>query len=148
VYDTPRRDRLPATGADLAAALAQVSRTKRQRGQVVVVSDFLDRSGWPDQLRKVALHHAVVAVHVTDPRERELAAVGMVSVVDAETGRRMHVQTNSSALRARYAAAAKERHDRITFAIRRTGADYLHLSTDRDWVLDLVRYLTSRRAGS
>jgi uncharacterized protein (DUF58 family) len=148
VYDTPRRERPPAPGADLAAALAQVSRTKRQRGQVVVVSDFLDRSTWPDQLRKVALHHAVTSVHVSDPRERQLAPVGMLAVVDAETGRRVHVQTSSSALRARYAAAAGERHDRIVASIRRSGSDYLHLSTDRDWVLDLVRHLTSRQAMS
>ena len=145
VYDTPRREERPQPDADLAAALAQVARTKRQRGQVVVASDFLDRSDWAAGLRRLSLHHAVIAVHVTDPRELELAPVGMLAVRDVETGRQLHVQTNSSVLRARYAAAAGARQDGIRAAIARSGARYLHLSTDRDWVLDLAQFLSRRR---
>jgi len=144
VYDTPRRDAAPGATADLAAALMWVHRTKQRRGLVVVASDFLDRSAWTDALRRVALRHRVVAVHVTDPRELQLTAVGMLSVVDVESGRRLHVQTNSARLRARYAEAAKARQDRIGADIRRAGADYLHLSTDRDWVLDLARFVADR----
>jgi uncharacterized protein (DUF58 family) len=145
VYDTPRRDAAPGAGADLAGALEWAHRTQRHRGQVVVASDFLDRSDWAGGLRRLALRHRVVAVHVTDPRELELTPVGVLGVVDVETGRRVHVQTSSPALRARYAAAARARHDAIVASIRHAGADYLHLSTDRDWVLDLARFLTRRR---
>ena len=144
VYDTPRHERRPAPGADLAAALERVAQTKRRRGLVVVASDFLDRSSWPESLRRLALRHQVIAVHVTDPRELRLVPVGMVAVVDTETGRQMHVQTNSARLRARYAEAAQARHDRIADSIRRSGASYLHLSTDRDWVLDLARFVGSK----
>ena len=70
----------------------------------------------------------------------------MLGVVDVETGRHLHVQTNSSRLRERYADAALARHDGIVTAIRRSGADYLHLSTDRDWVLDLANFVTRRAA--
>jgi uncharacterized protein (DUF58 family) len=70
----------------------------------------------------------------------------MLGVVDVESGRRVHVQTNSSRLRARYADAARARHDGIVAAVRKAGADYLHLSTDRDWVLDLARFVTKRAA--
>jgi uncharacterized protein (DUF58 family) len=148
VYDTPRRDTSPSTEADLSAALLWAHRTQRHRGHVVVASDFLDRSDWPAALRRLALRHHVVAVHVTDPRELTLTPVGMLGVVDVETGRRVHVQTNSRQLRQRYAEAAQARHDDIVAAIRRAGASYLHLSTDRDWVLDLARFVSRRPAGS
>jgi uncharacterized protein (DUF58 family) len=144
VYDTPRRDTRPEASADLAAALGWAHRTQHHRGQIVVASDFLDRSNWREPLHRLALRHRVVAVHVTDPRELELAPVGMLGVVDVESGRYLHVQTNSSRLRARYAEAARARHDAIVAAVRRTGADYLHLSTDRDWVLDLAQFVTRR----
>ena len=144
VYDTPRGQQRPDDGADLAAALAWADRTQRHRGQVVVASDFLDRSDWAVGLHRLALRHRVVAVHITDPRELELTPVGMLGVVDVETGRHLHVQTNSRRLRERYAEAARARHDRIVAAVRKSGADYLHLSTDRDWVLDLARFVTSR----
>ena len=145
VYDTPRREARPGAGADLAGALDWAHRTQRHRGQIVVASDFLENSDWATGLRRLALRHRVVAVHVTDPRELRLTPVGILGVVDVETGRRVHVQTNSPTLRARYAEAAQARHDGIVAAIRHAGADYLHLSTDRDWVLDLAKFLTRRR---
>jgi uncharacterized protein (DUF58 family) len=88
----------------------------------------------------------VLAAQVTDRREFELPAVGMLSVVDAETGQRLHVQTNSETLRARYAEAAAARQAQICKSIARAGAAHLELSTDRDWLVDIVRFVGRRRA--
>jgi uncharacterized protein (DUF58 family) len=150
LYDSPRLDAsVPET--DLAAALRQVNRTQRRSGQVVVVSDFLEDSAeeaapaWYQELRRVAVRHQVIAVHVTDPREFEIPAVGMLALVDPETGRKLHVQTNSSALRTRYAAAASERHTRLQRLLQDSGARVLHLSTDRDWLRDTLRFLETDR---
>jgi uncharacterized protein (DUF58 family) len=145
VYDSPRRTEQPDASADLAAALVRAERTQRRRGRIVVVSDFLDNSDWALPLRRLALHHQVIAAHVTDPRELHLPAVGMLAVVDVETGKHLHVQTNSAALRQRYEAAAMARHQRIRQSILDAGAEYLHLSTDRDWLLDVVRFVGHRR---
>ena len=114
LYDTPRRETPPPESADLAAALVQLERTQPRRGQLIVVSDFLDHTDWAKPLRRLALRHQVLAAQVTDRREFELPAVGMLSVVDAETGQRLHVQTNSETLRARYAEAAAARQAQIT----------------------------------
>jgi uncharacterized protein (DUF58 family) len=146
LYDSPRVDRQPGPGAHLVDALRLLDRSKHQRGQVVVISDFLDPSGWRDAVARLALRHDVVAVHVTDPREFELPAIGVLAVIDPETGRRLHVQTNSAALRSRFEAAAAERYEQIRAAIIRCGADHLHLSTDRDWLIDLARFVTTRNA--
>ena len=64
----------------------------------------------------------------------------MLAVVDTETGRQRYVQSASPGLRARYAAAAAARHEEIVRRIEGTGAAYLHLSTDRDWLGDTVRF--------
>jgi uncharacterized protein (DUF58 family) len=145
VYDSPRLDHAPAPQADLAAALNRVERTQRRRGQIIVVSDFLDATDWAKPLRRLALRHQVLAAHVTDPREMTLPAVGMLSVVDVETGRLLHVQTNSAALRKRFEAAAQQRYQGIRQSILRAGAEHLHLSTDRDWLLDVVSFVGHRR---
>jgi uncharacterized protein (DUF58 family) len=146
LYDSPRADREPGPGADLAGALHRLGRSKHQRGQVVVISDFLDPSDWRDAVARLAPRHEVVAVQVTDPREFQLPAVGVLGVIDPETGRRLHVQTNSTALRARFEAAASERYEHIRSAIIRGGADHLHLSTDRDWLIDFARFVGTRNA--
>jgi len=144
VYDTPRLESPPDPGATLAAGLARVARTQHRHGQVIVVSDFLDAADWGGALRRLCLRHQVLAVHVVDPREFELPNVGMLAVVDSETGRHLHVQTRSVALRERYRAAAAQRHQAIRQNIVNAGAEHLELSTDRDWVGDVARFVNHR----
>jgi uncharacterized protein (DUF58 family) len=112
---------------------------------VVVVSDFLARDDWMRPLRALSARHDVLAIEIVDPRELELPPVGLVTFVDTETGRRLEVQTASGKLRARYAAAAAQQRDDIARRIAATGAEHLVLRTDRDWLLDIVRYVGRRR---
>ena len=145
-YDTPRRDGAPGPGADLAGALVRVERLQRRRGQLVVISDFLDRSAWGHAMRGLVLRHQVVGVHITDPRELTLPAVGLLGLVDPESGRRLHVQTNSARLRERFAAAAGQRRQDIRRTIIQAGAEYVELGTERDWLVDIARFMAHRRA--
>ena len=130
---------------DLGAALTAVRRLATRRGMVVVVSDFLDE-GWELPLRLVAAKHDVVAVEVVDQRELELPDVGLLSVVDPETGRRRYVDTGSAKIRKRFAEAAAAQRVTIARHLSGTGADHLVLRTDHDWVVDLVRFVGSRKA--
>jgi uncharacterized protein (DUF58 family) len=86
----------------------------------------------------------VLAVEVLDPRELELPDVGLLTLVDPETGRKREVATTRK-LRERYAAAAAEQRLNTAAAIRRTGAAHLRLRTDRDWIADLVRHVHAQR---
>ncbi|MCB1014876.1 MAG: DUF58 domain-containing protein [Acidimicrobiales bacterium] len=130
--------------ADLAAAMRRCSGLARRRGLVVVISDFLGPDGWDHQLRLLAARHETLAIEIIDPRELELPDVGVLELIDAESGRRREIRT-SAALRDRYAVAARAQRDDIARAIRGAGADHLVLRTDRDWLLDLVRFVTLRR---
>jgi uncharacterized protein (DUF58 family) len=93
----------------------------------------------------VATRHDVIAIQVADPREFELPDVGLIAVVDPETGRRRLVDTADASMRHRYAAGAARRQDVLEARLNAAGADHLLLRTDRDWVLDLVRFVSSRR---
>ncbi|MCG5211998.1 DUF58 domain-containing protein [Streptosporangium soli] len=124
----------------------QLGRGLRRRGLVVLVSDFLDDpAGWERPVRRLAVRHQVLAVEVVDPRELTLPDVGVLTLVDPETGRRKEVSTANARLRERYAAAAAEQRGAIESALRRTGAGHVRLRTDRDWVRDLVRHVLTQR---
>ena len=109
-----------------------------------MVSDFLGHDDWQHPLLALAVRHQVVAVHVTDPRELELPAVGILAVVDPETGRQRYVQTASKSLRKRYATAAAERSHDIARSIGAAGAEYLHVSTTDDWLTETLAFATRR----
>jgi uncharacterized protein (DUF58 family) len=146
LYDITRIDGGPADSVNVCAAMLELERTRPRRGQVVVISDFLEDHEWVTAMRRLAFRHQVVAVQIVDPRELALPAIGIAAFVDPETGRRLHVQTNAAALRSRYEAAARERHESIAHAIRAAGAEHLVLETDRDWLIDIVKFVAGRRS--
>jgi uncharacterized protein (DUF58 family) len=129
----------------LAEALRRIRLTARRRGLVVLITDLMDSTNWQRELRALALRHEVVVVEVRDPRESSLPAVGLLTLVDPETGQRLEVQTSSAAIRTRFAEAAAARHVELARQVRGTGASHLVLSTDRDWLFDIVRFVVARR---
>jgi uncharacterized protein (DUF58 family) len=131
---------------DLGAALEMLARGARRRGMVVVISDFLGEPTWERQLRAIANRHEVIAVEVIDQREVDLPDVGLIAVVDPETGRRRLVDTASPEVRAKYQELSTERRREVADRLKRCGADHLVLTTERDWVLDFVRFVSTRKA--
>jgi uncharacterized protein (DUF58 family) len=112
---------------------------------VVVVSDLSDPADWQGPLARLAQRHDVVVAQVVDPRELVLPDVGVLRLVDPQTGRQLDVPTGSATLRRRYAEAAAARQERHAQTCRAAGAGHLVLRTDGDWLRDLAAYLTRRR---
>lgn len=135
----------PAT-MPLGDGLRRLGSTARRRGLAVVLSDFLEPPDtWRHPLAALSLRHQVLCVEVVDPRELELPDAGHLTLIDSETGRVREINTSSRKLRERYAAAATLQRDQIAEAIRGSGAEHLQLRTDRDWLMDMARFVTTRR---
>jgi uncharacterized protein (DUF58 family) len=145
LYDIPRRTGATGPDADLVSALGAIERARHRRGQVIVVSDFFEDRDWHTPLARLALAHQVLCVQVVDPRELALPAAGMLTFVDTETGRDIHVQSNSADLREKYAAAAQARHEQIGRRIREAGGEHLVLFTSSDWLIEIVRFVAGQR---
>jgi uncharacterized protein (DUF58 family) len=129
---------------DLEGALRAAARVKRRRGLVVVVSDFLD-DGWIRPFRSLAQRHDMVAVEVFDPREVDLADVGMVKMSDPETGAVAWIDTSNRAMRSVFETEATRRRATISQEIRSAGATHIPVSTEGDWAAQLVTSVLSRR---
>src|SRR5262245_10776993 len=141
ILSSPRAD---GAGPELGAALGRLARPHIRSGLVVVVSDFTPAGTWHPALRLVAARHETLAVEGLDPLELELPDVGLLTVVDTETGEERDVTTGDSGLRRRYAALARGRREATAATLRSAGVDHLVLRTDRDAVADLVGWLARR----
>lgn len=124
---------------DLAVLLRAAGAVAVRRALVVVVSDFITEPGWERPLALLGHRHDVVALQVTDPRESELPAVGMVYVEDAETGEQIFVDTDDAAFRHRVTRAAAERQAALAEGARSAGVDLFTIGTDEDLVRALIR---------
>jgi uncharacterized protein (DUF58 family) len=140
-------DRAPVERATsrIDLALEEAARVLRRRSIVVVVSDWIDAGDWEGPLRRLALRHEVIAADIRDPRENDLPAIGPVVFEDPETGRQIEVDTSRPALLEAFAEAVTADRARREQAIVRARASHLVVSTDRDWIADLLRFLEHRR---
>ena len=79
-------------GRSRGDAASRSSAARPRRGQVIVVSDFLDDTDWARRSRRLASRHQVLCVQVVDPRELALPAVGMLDARRHRDRSRLHVQ--------------------------------------------------------
>jgi uncharacterized protein (DUF58 family) len=147
VQHAPRRDTVAARDgrADLAAGVRRLAGPGHRRGLAVVVSDLLGPSTWESELRRLSVLHDSLVVEILDPRELDLPDVGLLTLVDPESGQVREVNTRDRKLRQRYADAAREQRAENARRVREAGADHLVLRTDSDWLLDIVRFVALRR---
>lgn len=110
---------------------------------VFLVSDFLDQD-FEKTLGVLARRHDLIAVTVADPRECALPDVGLMEIQDAETGAQVLVDTGDKEVRRRYEELAREKNDKLASLFKGTGVDHIELYTDRDYVLDLVKFFRKR----
>ena len=135
-----------APGGTLVDCLHAVRNTARRHGLVVVISDFLSEIDWERSLRVLGTRHEFLAVHVADPLDIALPAVGAALLQDPATGEILELEVDD-ALAADYRRAAGEHRDAVHTALRRCGAPVLALRTDRDWIRDVIDFVGVRRQG-
>jgi uncharacterized protein (DUF58 family) len=129
----------------LGDALARAGSVARQRGVVVIVSDFRGPLDWRKPLLRLMSRHDVIAIEVRDPREQELPNVGDLWLVDPETGRQVRVDTRSSSLRERFAEAAAQERSGVARMLSAIGVRHVVLSTAGDWLRPLALFLGGGR---
>ncbi len=139
----PMHSSAPAT--DLNDLLETALKVIRRRSLVVIVSDFISEPGWESKLHLLNHRHDLLAVRLTDPRERILPDVGLVVVSDAETGEQLEVDTSDRGFRQRFEQAAAEREAAVHRSLAIAGVQVASLSTEDDLVRAIVRMAAERR---
>ncbi len=133
-------------GTNLAKAIHFASNVLAHRSVVVILSDFL-AEGYEKALRELAVRHQVIAITVDDPREEEPPAAGWVEMADAESGRRVLVNTGNAGIRRRWQGAARERRTRRAERLRSAGVEHIKLDLTADYGLVLRRAFAKRQRG-
>jgi uncharacterized protein (DUF58 family) len=138
-----KRLRRPREATHIAKAMEFFLSVNKRRTVCFVVSDFIDDE-WERALHTANRKHDVVAVLITDPRELEFADVGLVSLVDAETGRARVVDAGSKAFRDAVAEQAQARVEDIRRRLAQAGIDLIHIDAASSVVEPVVRFFRAR----
>ena len=132
----------------LSEPIRFLTNVNKKRCTTFILSDFLDSSrdeeALDDALKIARGRHDLVGIRITDPREAELPDVGIVELRDAETGRKVWVDTSSRAVRNHYAARWQQRSERILETLKHNRIDTAEVSTDEDYVAELIKLFKQR----
>jgi uncharacterized protein (DUF58 family) len=130
-------------GTDIPLALDHLEKVVRRRCVTFLISDLL-AADLRRPLRIANRRHDLIAVVLEDPREAELADVGLLALCDPESGERTIVDTGDARLRAAFArqqADARVGRDRF---LRSLDIDAVSVRTDQPYANALLRFFRTR----
>lgn len=127
----------------LGEALRRLNNATKHQAITFVLSDFIDTS-FADAMKVAGRKHDVIGIKLYDKLDMELPEIGLVDVVDPETGKRTWLDTNSYEQRQQYQEAFFTHTEWCKQSFIKAGADLLHIRTDEDYVKVLQKFFIGR----
>ncbi len=135
-------------GSSLVAPMEYLTSVLKKRSTTFIISDFDTPSEQNERLDKVlgiaSRKHDVVAVKVYDPRDSELPDVGLVEMIDSESGQRVWIDSSSRAVREHYAEQWSAHSQETGKMLARQRIDCADVPTDKDYVKELLKLFRRR----
>ena len=129
---------------DVKQAVEFLSSVQKRRTTAFILSDFYVRNDFQQSLQIANRKHDVVAIQVYDQRARELPDIGLMKVVDAETGFEQYVDTSSKRLRESYHKYWQSRQSQLLETFNKSNVDNVSIATNEDFVKALLMLFKQR----
>ena len=130
-------------GTDISESLRFLTNAIKKRCTAFLISDFRDK-GYARSLQIANNKHDVAALHVYDRRETTLPSVGLLRVLDAETGLERWIDTSKNQIRDNYAIKWESHLEIMKEIFSRAGVDSVSFETGEDYVKPLIRLFKQR----
>jgi len=128
---------------DLVEALKYASSVMKKKAIIFVLSDFMT-DGYQQTLKILSGKHDVTGIRIYDEREEEIPNLGLVQMLDAETGEMMMVNTGAKSVRTAYATYFREREAYFKESFNKSGAGTINTRVDEGYVKKLLGYFKRR----
>lgn len=128
---------------NLSEALKYATNVLKKKAIIFVLSDFID-DGYQHSLKIISGKHDVTGIRVYDHREEEIPNLGLVQMLDRETGELMMVNTGSKAIRYSYAEYFRDRENYFRESFTKSGAGSFSTRVDESYVRKLLGYFKTR----
>ncbi|MBU1077757.1 MAG: DUF58 domain-containing protein [Spirochaetes bacterium] len=131
------------TNTDLNIALDYLNKVIKRKAIVFILSDFIS----PDYSRSLATsnkRHDVIALSLTDPKEKEIGQSGFLYLEDAETGEELIVETSNPLFRKKFASETQKKSMERIKMFNSINLDHIEILTDRSYITSLVSFFKER----
>ena len=129
---------------DLIVPLQYLTNAIKKRCTTFLLSDFIDERDFKNALTIANRKHDVVAIQVYDKRVEELPDVGLMKMVDPESGEDVYVDTSSRRVRTLHRKWWVDSQVRLRDTFSKSGVDAISIRTDQDYVKSLISLFAKR----
>jgi uncharacterized protein (DUF58 family) len=138
-------ERESGKGTNLNLAMEYLTRVLKRRSIIFFLSDFITDEDYRRSIKIIGKKHDFIGVKIYDPIEREMPDVGMIRIIDNETGEELIFDSSDSRAMNRY-FQTNTREDEITRRLFSSfNIDFIRLSTNDDYLLTLVKFFKLRQ---
>lgn len=132
-------------GTDISGAIRYMTNAIKKRCTTFVISDFIQKEATLENALSIANNrHDIVALRIYDERETELPNIGMIKLKDAETGNYTWVDSSDRRARDIYRRWWSDLSTQLDNNFRKSGVDYVNISTNHDYVRALISLFKKR----
>ena len=128
---------------DLSEPLRYLTNVIKKRCTAFILSDFI-APDFEKPLRIAGNKHDIAALEIYDKRETGIPDVGMLKLIDAESGYEKIIDTSNKRIRDMYADRWEKRHQKALEVFSKCGVDTTMISTDEDYVKPLIKLFKLR----
>lgn len=132
-------------GTNVAEALRYFTSAIKKRSTAFIISDFIS-SPFDDQLKIANKKHDIIALKLYDRHENEFPDLGLIPVIDEETGEMQWINTGNKEVRNAYKKAALERNGRLKDTFSKSGVDFTSIGTHESYVKPLMTLFKKRES--
>jgi uncharacterized protein (DUF58 family) len=127
----------------VSEAFKFLSGIQKKRAIVFMISDFM-AGDYQHTLKIAAKKHDVTGIRVYDEKERYLPNIGLVNMLDAETGEQRLINTSSKKVRTEYEKYYYEKVKYFQEVFTKCGAGMMSTRLDEDYAKKLLGYFRAR----
>jgi uncharacterized protein (DUF58 family) len=129
---------------NISQALKFLSSVMKKKAIVFAISDFMTADSYEQTLKIASKKHDITGIRVYDIREEKMPNLGMVHMLDAETGQTMLVNTSSKSVRINYEKRYQEQLKYYREIFSKCGSGAVNVRVDESYVTKLLGYFKSR----
>jgi uncharacterized protein (DUF58 family) len=128
---------------DIELALKYLTGVIKKKSIAFLISDFLDTK-FADALKIANKKHDVIALRIFDKREQEIPNVGLIKLMDSETGTIKWIDTSDKKVRLHYAVNAKKHETLLKDIFNKSGVDTANINTVESYIPPLTNLFKRR----
>ena len=127
----------------IETAIKYLNNVLTKKSVVFLISDFFDQH-YERSLRVANQRHDLIALPINDPRERDLPNVGILQLLDPETGEVCWVDTSRRQAREQYQKLSEQFLETRNKIFMKNRIEFVDIYTHRPYDVDLVKFFRQR----